>query len=74
MSGRRFSLINKKPVLPLTTTTSLEDITHVINTGGSKREGALYRNSTTSKLVIASGPLAGDVWQDSDGTTLHTPV
>lgn len=73
MAQRRFSLVNRVPVLPLSTTAELEDIGNSVNIV-NKREGIVRRNTTTSKIVVASGDQAADVWQDSDGATLHTPV
>ena len=64
-----------KPHESLTeTTTNLEDITHVVNTGPLKRTGTMYFNTTTGRPVWSSGGSAGSVWVDSAGTTLHTPV
>ena len=73
MSKRRFSLLNRIPTLPISTTAELEDVNNAVNTT-NKREGVIRRNTTTGKIVVAVGKLVGDVWQDADGATLHTPV
>lgn len=54
------------------TTSQLNNIGHAINTSG-KYLGKQAYNTNTKRMVAADGPLAGDVWTDSDGTT-YTPV
>jgi hypothetical protein len=53
--------------------TALADVTNAVNTT-NKVTGKLVRVSTTGGFVIANGPLAGDTWEYSDGTTAYTPV
>lgn len=55
-------------------TTSLEDVTHEVNTMAFKETGFQVFNTTTSKPVWAAGSADADVWVESDGTTEHTPV
>tara|TARA_S200002703_G_scaffold1223_1_gene2053 strand:+ start:6322 stop:8271 length:1950 start_codon:yes stop_codon:yes gene_type:complete len=64
---RRFSLATSA------TTTQLADNSHSVNTT-AKYEGKMVFNTTTTRPVWAAGGAAGDVWVDSAGSTLHTPV
>jgi len=58
----------------VSTTTHLEDITHVINTDAAKVLGYPVFNATTGITVFASGATDGAVWHYYDSTTAHTPV
>lgn len=62
-----------KDVAITSNTTSLEDVTHAINTT-DKRTGLMVYNTTTNKPVWADGTTAGSVWVDATGATAHTPV
>lgn len=53
--------------------TSLESITHPVNTT-DKLLGKQVYNTTTGKTVAASGTTAGSVWKDATGATAHTPI
>lgn len=57
-----------------TTTAALDAIGNAINTSDDKVDGAVYRNTTTGKLVIAQGNAAADVWKDALGSTVHSPA
>lgn len=61
-------------VLPESDTqTNLRGLAVAINTT-NKYVGKQVWDSTNLQPVWAAGPLAGDVWVDGVGTTLHTPV
>lgn len=61
-------------VHPVATTAEIEDATDIINTT-SKRAGRSVFNTTTSKLVIATGSVATDTWVNcGTGVLEHTPV
>jgi hypothetical protein len=57
------------------TTTSLNDIAHVINTSANKIEGRKVYNSSLDLYVVAAGNANGSVWvYEGTGNTAHTPV
>lgn len=56
-----------------TTTTALNAIGNAVNTTG-KYEGKVLFNTTTSKLVVATGGAAGDTWKSCDAVTTYTPA
>lgn len=55
------------------TTAQLESLTSDANTF-NKFEGKSLFNTVTNKPVWALGSAAGDVWVDSTGATVHTPI
>jgi hypothetical protein len=55
-------------------TTSLEDINAAPNKYIGKVQGMQIFNTTTNMPVWATGPAAGDVWNNASGITAHTPV
>jgi len=59
---------------PTITDAQLNDITHVVNTGADKIQGAMVYNSTQDVPVWATGAADGSVWVDGAGTTVNTPV
>ena len=68
IEGRMFALRTA-------TTAELADDTADINTTPEKVAGALCYNTTAETVVVATGPLVGDVWNLVEaGTAAHTPV
>lgn len=55
------------------TTTELEDVSDLVNTS-NKQQFKIVGNTTTNRLVYASGSADSDDWLFMDGTTAHTPV
>ena len=55
------------------TSTELDDISADINTSG-KSQFKQVGNTTTNRLMYASGSSANDVWLYMDGSTAHTPT
>jgi hypothetical protein len=51
----------------------LDSLTSVVNTA-FKYYGKTIINSTTGRVVYASGSAASSVWKNADGTTAHTPI
>ena len=74
MAERRFALINHRHSPTRATTAELVDISNVVNTSSDKEHGFRVFNTTTSIPVYALGDADGDVWTDSTGVTVHTPV
>lgn len=60
-------------LVPIATTAALEDITDAINTD-NKVQFKQVGNTTTGRIIYASGTGVGDAWKFLDGTTAHTPV
>ena len=56
------------------TTTELVDNSHSINTSGLKVAGYMVFNTTTGAPVWSVGSADGSIWNDSTGSTKHTPV
>jgi len=56
------------------TSANLNNIAHEVNTSAYKRQGFCLYNSTVGKPVWAVGSADGDLWKDSAGTTVNTPV
>jgi hypothetical protein len=66
---RQLQILTPEPV----TTAQLEDEESEINTI-NKQQFRLAGNTTTGRLVYASGPDPSDTWLFMDGTLAHTPV
>lgn len=57
----------------IATQSDLRNITSAVNTT-RKGPGKQVWDSTNGKPVFATGGAAGNVWNNADGTTAHTPV
>lgn len=56
-----------------TTTAALNAIANAVNTTG-KFAGKVLLNTTTGKLVAATGGAASDTWKSADAVTTYTPA
>lgn len=56
-----------------TTTAAISAIANAVNTAG-KFAGKTLFNTTTNKLVVATGGAAGDTWKSCDAVTTYTPA
>jgi len=68
-----YDLVGVQGAVNSYTTAELEQDTSVANTV-RKFAGLWVLNSTSGRMVYASGSLPTDVWKFPDGTTAHTPV
>jgi len=70
-----FQLTDEEIAIPVVyTTAQLTDITSAINISILKVAGYQVFDTTLGQPLWAAGDLAGDVWVDATGATVHTPV
>lgn len=67
-----YSLLNHTVLLKNTTTVSLADATNAVNTANKASGKAVY-DTTTNRVMIASGSAAGDSWYDAVGENEVSP-